>query len=551
MTDKNAVAAIHPEGEPNKAGLDESNAVGSLDTFAGKVHVRWVPEAAVSSLGLLPYFIEFLKVSGRFDAWAADCPLEYTSGNAPQKRDLLGTILLSMLAGHWRYAHISAIRSDGVNPGLLGMTKVASEDSVRRAMKALDKESAAAWLKRHLKSSYEPLLEEPWALDMDSTVKVLYGHQEDARVGYNPTKPGRPDHKRRLIGVLIQDKADHASSPLVNAIHSYFIANIRMVVDVEVQAGNQTASSFAQPELWALLDELKQSGRAPSFLRGDCAWGTERAMLGAEQRDVPYLFKLKQTANVRKLITRLFGKEEWVEAGQGWQGLAAELQLSGWSRKRRVIVLRRPLPEAAGAAKPSPPGTTGPKGKAGRQMALNLPEAIYGGVSYEYSVLVTSLGDEVLTLAQHYRDRGDAENNFDELKNQWGWAGFTTQDSARCEVMARITALVYNWWTIFMRLGIPEKHAEAITSRPLAMHGIARQTTHANQTTVEITSTHAKSSLIGEVLVNVSSFLKRISGSAEQFPKAARWTLILSAAFRFFLRGKTLGFIPRLAHTTG
>jgi hypothetical protein len=47
-------------------------------------------------------------------------------------RDVLGTILLSVLAGHWRYAHISALRGDGVNPGLLGRTKVASEDSVRR-----------------------------------------------------------------------------------------------------------------------------------------------------------------------------------------------------------------------------------------------------------------------------------------------------------------------------------------------------------------------------------------------------------------------------------
>ena len=314
MTDNRALVSIHPEGESGKAGFNPSGVVGSLDTFAGKVQVRWVPEAAVSSLGLLPYFIEFLKVSGRFDSWVADCPLEYQSGNAPQKRDVLGTILLSVLAGHWRYAHISAIRGDGVNPGLLGMTKVMSEDSVRRAMKALDEERSGAWLQQHLRASYEPLLEEPWALDMDSTVKVLYGHQEDARVGYNPAKPGRPSH----------------------AIHSYFIANVRMVVDVEVQAGNQTASSFAQPELWALLDDLKQRGRTPSFLRGDCGWGTDRAMRGAEQRAVPYLFKLKQTAHVRKLIARLFGKDEWVEAGQGWQGLDTALQLSGWNRKRRV-----------------------------------------------------------------------------------------------------------------------------------------------------------------------------------------------------------------------
>ena len=143
----------------------------------------------------MPFFIEFLKTSGLFDRWVVDeCPLEYTSPNAPKKRDVLGTILLSVLSGHWRYAHISAIRGDGVNPELLGMRNVASEDSVRRALKAMKAEKSERWMKRHLKACYEPLLEEPWILDMDSTVKPLYGHQEDAKLGYNPTKPGRPSH---------------------------------------------------------------------------------------------------------------------------------------------------------------------------------------------------------------------------------------------------------------------------------------------------------------------------------------------------------------------
>ena len=47
------------------------------------------------------------------------------------------------------------------------------------------------------------------------------------------------------------------------------------------------------------------------------------------------------------------------------------------------------------------------------------------------AVLVTSLQYEVRTVAQLYRDRGHSENNFDELKNQWGWAGFNTQDQKR------------------------------------------------------------------------------------------------------------------------
>jgi hypothetical protein len=35
------------------------------------------------------------------------------------------------------------------------------------------------------------------------------------------------------------------------------------------------------------------------------------------------------------------------------------------------------------------------------------PELTYQGMQYEYAVLVTSLTDEVRTVAQHYRDRGD------------------------------------------------------------------------------------------------------------------------------------------------
>jgi hypothetical protein len=522
MSDEKALISIHPEGEHPTAENQVPETAASLDTFAGKIQVKWVPEAAVSTLGLMPFFIEFLKTSGRFDAWLEDCPLRYTSPNAPQKRDVLGTVLLSVLAGHWRYAHMNAIRGDGVNPELLGMVKVVSEDSVRRALIAMDEQESEQWLKKHLKASYEPLLEEPWALDMDTTVKPLYGHQEEAKVGYNPQKPGRPSH----------------------VYHSYFLANLRIVLEVEVQAGNQTASSFAQPELWALLDGLEQASQ-PAFLRGDCNWGTERAMEGAEQRGMAYLFKLKQTANVKKLIERLFGSDQWVEAGQQWQGLATELRLSGWTKTRRVVVLRRPLPP-----KPEPEGNK-TKRKTAQQLSLDLPEATHIGVHYEYAVLVTSMQDEVRTIAQHYRDRGDSENNFDELKNQWAWAGFTTHDRKRCQIMARITALVYNWWTIFMRLGISDKHAEAVTSRPLALYGIARRTRHSHQTTVEITSTHSKAGLMAAALTRVSGFIKRVKAIAEQLTQAERWRLILSAAFQNFLRGKVLGSTRRLADAIG
>ena len=90
----------HPMGEQPE--VEEWSTVA--DTFAGRVHVEWDTAAPVTPLGQLPFFIEYLKQGGLFDGWVADCPLSFTSPNAPRKRDVLGTLLLSVLAGQRRYA---------------------------------------------------------------------------------------------------------------------------------------------------------------------------------------------------------------------------------------------------------------------------------------------------------------------------------------------------------------------------------------------------------------------------------------------------------------
>jgi hypothetical protein len=59
--------------------------------------------------------------------------LSLTSPNAPRKRDLLGTVRLSMLAGHRRYAHITALRrfsgpDERSEPALRGRPELKSRD---------------------------------------------------------------------------------------------------------------------------------------------------------------------------------------------------------------------------------------------------------------------------------------------------------------------------------------------------------------------------------------------------------------------------------------
>src|SRR5258707_871334 len=362
MSTDRAAAARHPAGEQPLVVYGKERSV-IADTFAGRVHVEWEKGegAAMTALGQLPFFIEYLKQGGLLDGWVAGCPLSLTSPNAPSKRDILGTVMLSVLAGHRRYAHITTLRCD-------------------------------------------------------------------------------------------RD------------------------------------------------------------------WGSEGVVSEAERRGQAYLFKLRLTKRVKRVLERAMRDDDWRDAGAGWQGKHGEIRLMGWSRQRRVVLLRRRL---AGVMI-TQPQTDG-------QLALGFVEIDEERQeAWEYAVLVTSLEAEVLTIGQLYRDRGDCENSFDELKNHWGWGGFTTHDLTRCRIMARIVALIFNWWNLFVRLADPDHHREAITSRPLLLQAIGRQTNHAGRATVTISSSHGKRDRARRALTRIAAFFATLRETAEQLTDLDRWYRILS-----------------------
>jgi hypothetical protein len=273
-------------------------------------------------------------------------------------------------------------------------------------------------------------------------------------------------------------------------------------------------------------------------IRGDKDWGTESNMRQAEQRAMPYLFKQRLTKHTRRTIERLLDEARWDDAGGGWCGTETRLRLQGWSRDRRIVVLRRRLQrdlmrEERAAANPQP-------------LRLSFAEVQENFALYEYAVLVTSLEEEIPAVAQLYRDRADAENPFDELKNHWGWGGFTTQDLKRCRLMARTTALIYNGWSLFVRLADPQKHTEAITSRPLLLSAIGRQTRHANQVRINITASHAEAPFAERQYRHIAAFLNSLRINAEQLNPMQRWRRILSEALIKYLQGRQLSPPPWL-----
>ena len=82
--------------------------------------------------------------------------------------------------------------------------------------------------------SVQAALNTPWIMEIDTAIKPLYGKQESPQVSYNPHKPGRPSH----------------------ALHTYWVANLRLVLDVVVSPGKEHSEAKAPLGLMNILRQL-------------------------------------------------------------------------------------------------------------------------------------------------------------------------------------------------------------------------------------------------------------------------------------------------------
>lgn len=128
-----------------------------------------------------------------------------------------------------------------------------------------------------------------------------------------------------------------------------------------------------------------------------------------EARARPAFFKLRHTAKVKTLLAQMQRTgAAWTDAGSGWEVLEARLRLSGWSRERRVVLVRE-TPALA------------PVGEHARRRRDTFAPALPGADGWSQSpapwsgriaVLVTTLEENAypaVALARLYRERADAE----------------------------------------------------------------------------------------------------------------------------------------------
>lgn len=289
-----------------------------------------------------------------------------------------------------------------------------------------------------------------------------------------------------------------------------------------------------------LIDGLSPEER-PALVRADSAFGNEGVMAEMEAIGQGDLFKLRQSAGVKRLIGRQWSRRDWQDVGQGCAAVDADLTLSGGSCARRVVVVRRRVKGSLVAKTAAP--------LLGQQQVLHFADHAEALKLWEYAVLVTNTDYALEAIGQLYRDRADCENGFDELKNPWGWGGYTPHDLERCDLSARAVALIYNGWSGYVRLAHPQARREAITSRPMLLSGVARLTEHAGQSRLLLTLMQGAGDQIKVMIANIRQGLEHVRATAPQLPKLGRWIALVRYIVEKIIAAKPkhpppLGFHP-------
>ena len=240
-----------------KYSTKRAGCVQKIETLGGDYALKWDDETQMSVNAYAALLSQFAKAGGFFDRLVETCPMRLTSNNAPEVRDLVATVMVSMVNGATRFRHFDRLHGDAATAELFGVGRFMSCDSVRRNFASIPEGQALPWVWRENLRLLQDVMAEDYILDLDPTVKPLYGHQEGAGFGYNPQKPGRPSH----------------------CYHTLCIAKLRLTLAVVVHPGNETSGTHSR----SMLAETRDCESAAADVPTGATAALSTPALGSER----------------------------------------------------------------------------------------------------------------------------------------------------------------------------------------------------------------------------------------------------------------------------
>jgi len=350
-------------------------------------------------------FIAFLQKIGYRQQVSEHLPVHLKSPNAIDPAQTFTAFLISVVAGARRFAHTSLLRADHALHAVLGMKRFPTDSTIRNLFKRFTQgvvvgmyEPLWAWQVGRLTKRAQG-----YSLDLDSTVFERYGEQEGVKKGYNPRKPGRGSY-HPLLAVLGE---------------AYFILHGWL------RSGNTTAGR-------GVVEFLKEAlAKLPSLewirvVRADAGFFAQDLLQYLESLKLHYIVVARMTSWLKREAARV---QEWRALDASYAVGEFQLQLLGWGRARRFVVVREEMRES----KRSP----------GRKL-LEVP-------GYTFRVFVPNLTDPPEEIWRDYNQRACVEQRIEELKSDLAADDFCLREFFATEAAFLSILMLFNLLGEFQR----------------------------------------------------------------------------------------------------
>ena len=350
----------------------------------------------------------FLTQIGFKDAVASELRLAQRN-NRYSVGQMLLALLYPMILGLERIETTQLLRQNGVFQYLPGLPSYPDATTLRRfllrvAPTALPK--LRALHDRFLyRMSVRPRRPARLLFDVDSTVLVVYGHQEQARIGYNPIKRGRPSYHPLLC----------------------FEGQSKDVWHGELRPGDAHTASGTRDLLTACFAKVPAGVRSV-IVRADKGFYDHALVEWLEAHAARFVIVARLTAPIKRKLGHL----RYTIPSHGIEVAEFRYQPTRWPHPYRFVVVRRPQPD-----EPTAQLTLFKLGK------------------YHYQVLVTNLPLRPLNLWRFYNDRAGVELLIKQLKGDYALGSIPTRHFFANETSFHLLLLAYNLINWFKRLCLP------------------------------------------------------------------------------------------------
>lgn len=322
--------------------------------------------------------------------------------------EMILALIYPMILGLERLETTQLLMRNGVFQYLTGLPAYPTATTLRRFL--LRMAPAALPRLRRLHDRFRSKVVEREAqtrfiFDVDSTVVVVYGMQERARIGYNPVKRGRRSYHPLLC----------------------FEGNSRDFWHGELRAGDVHTAQGTIQLLEACFAKLPASARRVE-IRADKGFYDRKIVTWLEDRRAGFAIVARLTRPLKHLLPSL----SYAVHRGGVETAEFFYEPHRWPHPYRFIAVRRLRPE-----EPSEQLTLFTTGR------------------YSYQVLVTNLDLEPLNLWRFYNDRAAIELIIRELKGNYPLSRIPTKHFLANESYFHLLLLAYNLINWFKRMCLP------------------------------------------------------------------------------------------------